>query len=198
MQKEQNMLTGLRTLVLNASYMPASVLPLESIPAEDAVTRVINGGCHVVSEYDRHILTPNLKMKWPSVIARNRPDKNITRSIKLEKETIFYRDHGICAYCEKQLTLKQVTYDHVYPQSKGGKHTWNNIVASCTLCNSRKGNKLPHGEWKPKITPYTPTYWQILSQRRKFPIIIPREEWRDFLGDWEGGIVISSETEVQP
>ena len=62
---------GLRTLVLNASYMPISLLPLHTVPVEDAVGRIFNDSCHVVFSYNRWIQTPNLHMKWPSVIARN-------------------------------------------------------------------------------------------------------------------------------
>ena len=62
---------GLRTLVLNATYLPINYIPVHSIPVEDAITRVFNGTCHVVEEYDRKIKTPSLDMNWPSVIARN-------------------------------------------------------------------------------------------------------------------------------
>ena len=33
--------------------------------------------------------------------------------------------------------------DHVQPRSKGGKHTWDNVVAACRRCNGRKENRLP-------------------------------------------------------
>ena len=51
--------------------MPISLFPLHAIPVEDAFTRIWTGSCHSVFDYDREILTPNLKMKWPAVIARN-------------------------------------------------------------------------------------------------------------------------------
>jgi hypothetical protein len=64
------MTVGLTTLVLNADMEPISLLPIEHIPVEDAVTRVLNGTCVVVDEYDRAIKTPALRMNWPSVIMR--------------------------------------------------------------------------------------------------------------------------------
>lgn len=184
------MLTGLRTLVLNANYMPVSVFPLEHIPAEDAVTRILNGSCHTVFEYDRPILTPSLMMKWPSVIARNSNSRAKTQSVKLSKDTLFYRDHGMCAYCEKPLTIGTTTYDHIHPQCLGGEHSWENVVASCALCNSKKGHHLPKGIWKPKHTPYTPNYWQLVKARKKFPIVIPHIDWQQFLGEWNADVVI--------
>ena len=82
-----NML-GLRTLVLNASYMPISLLPLHTVPVEDAVGRIFNDSCHVVFSYNRWIQTPNLHMKWPSVIARN-SYVNVKSIMKLKRESLF-------------------------------------------------------------------------------------------------------------
>lgn len=186
------MYTGLRTLVLNANYMPISIFPLESIPAEDAVTRVLNGTCHTVFDHDRKILTPTLEMNWPSVIARNDQHQVKTDTVKLRRETLFYRDHGLCAYCEKPMTLSETTYDHIHPQSMGGPHTWENVVASCGACNSRKGSHLPTGQWKPKHRAYQPDYWQLVSLRKKFPITIQSEEWIQFLGGWDAEVRVAA------
>ena len=30
------------------------------------------------------------------------------------------------------------------PKSRGGGHSWDNVVAACRRCNSRKENRLPH------------------------------------------------------
>jgi 5-methylcytosine-specific restriction endonuclease McrA len=32
----------------------------------------------------------------------------------------------------------------VLPRSRGGPHTWENVVASCRACNSRKEDRLPN------------------------------------------------------
>ena len=182
---------GLRTLVLQRNYMPISLFPLHTISAEDAITRVINETCHVVLEYDREILTtnPDFHMKWPSVIARNTGDI-ISNRVKLTKEYIYYRDHGICAYCEGEIGLNRMTLDHVVPRRHGGIHSWDNLVASCDFCNFKKGHKMPVGEWKPKRIPFEPTYWQLLKHRKKFPIRIFDKNWTNFLGDWTGKITV--------
>ena len=44
-----------------------------------------------------------------------------------------------CAYCR---CLDPDTIDHVVPLSKGGEHSWENVVLACRSCNSRKGTKL--------------------------------------------------------
>ena len=54
------------------------------------------------------------------------------------KRHIFYRDNHKCGYCGKKAT----TLDHIKPVSKGGKNTWENLVAACARCNNIKGDKL--------------------------------------------------------
>ena len=50
-----------------------------------------------------------------------------------------------CAYCKRIGTDisdpdgKYWTFDHVIPQSNGGKHRLDNIVKACWLCNTSKG-----------------------------------------------------------
>jgi hypothetical protein len=39
--------------------------------------------------------------------------------------------------------MRDLTYDHVMPRSKGGKTTWTNIATCCVDCNSRKGGRTP-------------------------------------------------------
>jgi 5-methylcytosine-specific restriction endonuclease McrA len=42
-----------------------------------------------------------------------------------------------CAYCGKK--QRRLTQDHIQPLSKGGSHTYSNIVPACKSCNSKKG-----------------------------------------------------------
>lgn len=42
-----------------------------------------------------------------------------------------------CYYCHR----KAGTWDHVVPQSKGGRDNVENLVPCCSSCNSRKGSK---------------------------------------------------------
>jgi 5-methylcytosine-specific restriction endonuclease McrA len=46
-------------------------------------------------------------------------------------------DHR-CVYCHKRYKGK-LTQDHITPISKGGNHTYSNIVPACRRCNSSKG-----------------------------------------------------------
>lgn len=182
---------NLRCLVLNKNYMPVNLIPLETIPVKDAITRVFNGTCHVASEYDLFIRTANkdTKIRWPSVIVRN--DKKIAKPrIAMTDDNLYYRDHGICQYCEKKLEIREITYEHVIPKSLGGETSWENIVIACTKCNNAKDNHMPVGEFAPKQKPFKPTYKQLVSVRRKFPITVDSNDWIPYLGEWEAPIKI--------
>jgi 5-methylcytosine-specific restriction endonuclease McrA len=48
-----------------------------------------------------------------------------------------------CFYCNKSITAKERTADHVWPASKGGKLPGNTVWA-CPSCNLRKGDTLPN------------------------------------------------------
>ena len=183
----------LKTLVLRKDYQPFNLFPISCINARDAVTRVISGSCEVVSNYDIQIKTANrdMVMFWPSVIRSLDPKIKHFRDVpNLDAEPLYYRDHAKCSYCDKDLTIQEVTMDHVHPVSKGGATSWDNIVSACNDCNSRKGNQLPKGQWTPRRMPWQPTVWELIKIRKTFPVTIPHASWLDWLGDWSGGISI--------
>ena len=169
--------------------MPVGLLPLHTIPVEDAVTRCFNGTCHVVSEYDVPIKTQRLKMRWPSVIARNGSGYR-EPIVKLTPETLYYRDHGICVYCEQPLAIKDVTYDHYIPKTRGGDRSWENIVCACKHCNNTKSDAEPVGVWEPKHKPYRPKYYELLERRKNYPIVVDDEAWIHHLPNWQSEVII--------
>lgn len=186
---------NLPTLVLRKDYQPFNLFPISAIKAKDALTRVISGSCEMVSSYDIRIRSanPDIEMYWPSVIRSLDPKiKNFRDIPNLDAEPLYYRDHAECAYCGKGLTIQEVTMDHVVAESKGGRRSWDNIVAACNSCNSRKGNLPAKGQWQPRRMPYVPTVWDLLKIRKTFPVTIPHESWVPWLGDWSGGIEIKA------
>jgi 5-methylcytosine-specific restriction endonuclease McrA len=58
----------------------------------------------------------------------------------LTRRAVFARDGWVCQYCGVQAE----NVDHVVPKSRGGEHSWENVVAACRRCNSKKENRLPH------------------------------------------------------
>ncbi len=62
-------------------------------------------------------------------------------NVVMNREKIFERDEFKCRYCEKQLTRFTATLDHITPVSRGGDHSFDNLVTACLHCNSRRGNR---------------------------------------------------------
>ena len=56
----------------------------------------------------------------------------------LTRRNIMIRDRFCCQYCGCKRNL---TIDHVHPQSKGGRNTWENLVTACMACNQKKGSR---------------------------------------------------------
>ena len=54
---------------------------------------------------------------------------------------VFERDGYVCYRCGTHLTRFSATLDHIQPTSKGGDHSFANLVTSCLHCNSRRGDR---------------------------------------------------------
>ncbi|HST43773.1 MAG TPA: HNH endonuclease [Luteimonas sp.] len=86
----------------------------------------------------------------------------------LTNPALFARDGLLCLYCGRDCNRQQLTRDHVLPLSQGGTDTWENVVAACFHCNSRKGGRTPHQASMPLLAvPYRPSWVEhlILSNR---------------------------------
>ena len=88
-----------------------------------------------VSSQKHYILIPEIIVLATS----HMPDQTKRRGFS--KRKVFIRDGYKCGYCLEDVTPKTRTIDHVIPQSKGGKTTYDNVVCACTKCNSRKDDK---------------------------------------------------------
>lgn len=53
---------------------------------------------------------------------------------------VFERDGFQCKHCGSKHFLRA---DHIFPESKGGKATLENLQTLCRSCNSKKKDKLP-------------------------------------------------------
>ncbi len=60
----------------------------------------------------------------------------------LTNPALFARDNYQCLYCGNHFGPQQLSRDHVHPRSLGGRDRWENVVAACKRCNSRKGSWL--------------------------------------------------------
>ena len=166
----------MKTLVLNANFLPLHLVPISTIPWQDAVCLIYKDKATVIEEYDEEIHSPSTTMKIPSVIVL-REYKYFKTYAKLNKYNIKLRDGFKCQYCGKTHSHKSLTVDHVLPKAKGGKNTWENLVAACKPCNASKKDKM----FSPIKKPIKPTYYFLAKQLVKHEKIM-NEHWKQYLG----------------
>jgi 5-methylcytosine-specific restriction endonuclease McrA len=165
-------------LVLNADYRPLSYYPLSLWSWQDALKAVFLDRVNIVSEYDRIVHSPSFSIRLPSVVSLKTYVKP-TRNPAFTRFNVFLRDRFSCQYCGSG---EELTFDHVIPRSKGGLTTWQNVVAACSPCNLRKGDKLPHDAlmW-PRQRPFQPSLSDLHASGRQFPPNYLHDSWMDYL-----------------
>lgn len=159
------------TLKLDATYRPIDV-----IEAVEALVMCIIGKAKVVEEHSTTISSTKRVFKLPAVIALNRVMKFRLVTSRPTRQNIYTRDANHCQYCGNVFAVEDLTLDHVFPKSRGGKNTWKNLVTCCKKCNQRKGNRTPEESGIHLIeAPYEP---KGLGYRFKS---YSQELWKDYL-----------------
>ena len=173
--------TGLRShpaLVLNADFRPLSYYPLSLWPWQEAVKAVWLDRVDIVAEYDEVVHSPSTTIRIPSVVVLRdyvKPQKRVA----FTRFNLFLRDEFCCQYCGARGDL---TFDHVIPRSRGGRTSWENVVAACSPCNLRKGSKsLRQSGLSLRQQPRQPRPEEMMNMGRKFPPGYLHESWVDFL-----------------
>lgn len=133
-----------QVLLLNADYSP-----LQIISWKRAITLLETRKVYVVQESAFKARTPTRAYPIPSVVVVKRYCR-VPTHMPLSRFALGVRDHHTCQYCGEtlrrkggNLTVHDLTIDHVYPKSKGGPRSWENLVLACMSCNQRKGNRTP-------------------------------------------------------
>ena len=165
-------------LVLNADYRPLSYYPLSIWGWQDAIKAVFLDRVNIVSEYDKTVRSPSFEMRLPSVVSLKTYVKP-SRHPAFTRFNVFLRDRFTCQYCGDR---EDLTFDHLIPRSKGGHTTWENVVAACSACNLRKGDRLPaEVEMWPRQAPFAPSLSDLHRNGRLFPPNYLHESWMDYL-----------------
>lgn len=71
--------------------------------------------------------------------ARRRQQKGSTQVEPVSHVLVAERDGWRCAICRGEVTRETWSLDHVVPLSKGGAHTYANVVLAHRSCNVRRG-----------------------------------------------------------
>jgi 5-methylcytosine-specific restriction endonuclease McrA len=165
-------------LVLNADYRPLSYFPLSLWSWQDAVKAAYLERVDIVAEYDDVVHSPSIEIRVPSVIVL-RDYVKPRKTTAFTRFNLFLRDEFTCQYCGSH---GDMTFDHVIPRCRGGRTTWENVVASCGPCNLRKGSRSLRDSGMGLRRPASqPTTAQLMNAGRKFPPNYLHESWTDFL-----------------
>ena len=163
-----------RVLLLNVTYEPLTTVGLRR-----AVCLVLCEKAEIVHDDSggQVLHSASISLATPSVIRLNRyvriPHRN---RVPLTRAALMRRDNYRCAYCGRHAE----TIDHVLPRSRGGLHTWENCVASCTICNHRKADRLlDELGWTLTVPPVVPrgAHWRLIGAQYDGD-----PQWETYLG----------------
>lgn len=145
---------SLSALVLNQSYEPLCIVSVKR-----AAVLLISKKAETVEHGDGYLRSTTTRIRTPAVVRLNRYIR-IPRQVSSNpnRRGVFIRDNNACVYCGSRAE----TIDHVIPRSRGGKHSWDNVVAACAECNHRKSDRsLAELGWTLRRTPAPPSSWQL-------------------------------------
>ena len=161
-----------KTLVIDSAYIPRSV-----ITTERAFVISYKGNAQIIHNHPESfkLVNPNLDIKKPSIIRVFTYVNMKYQKVSLSRENVYKRDNYECVYCGED-DPRTFTLDHVIPQSKGGKNSWDNLVTACKRCNGEKADLTLEEFGKEIPKPQRPHYLMLLKRLQYIP-----PEWKDYL-----------------
>jgi len=151
-----------RVIILNGDYTF-----LNTVNWKRAMCLMEKGKTQVVKYSDKiiHCVDGSFR-QLPAVMKLIKVIRMIYRNrVPYSKRNIMIRDGYHCVYCDSH---KKLTIDHMVPTSRGGKTSFENCVAACRACNSKKGNKTPsQAKMFMRKKPYAPTISEFFRIKMK-------------------------------
>lgn len=164
-----------KILLLNSNFEVLSF-----VCERKALKLFVKGKVDVLSTWpDIEIHYGSGHMSFPATLKLKYYVKKAYTQLAFSRKAVFKRDRFTCQYCGKLLKSGQMTVDHIIPKSLGGASSFNNCVASCYPCNSKKGSKtLDQVEMKLLIKPVVPSgYMHYISESDSW-----HDYWNIFFG----------------
>ncbi len=164
-------MTG-KVLVLNQNYEPMTICTVEK-----AVALMYLGKAELIQDLpDRLLRSVSARLPFPSIVRLSAFVRVPFRRIVLSRKNVLRRDNHRCLYCGR--ADEPLTIDHVHPRSRGGPDTWENLVAACTRCNNRKGDRTPEEAGMTLLRrPYRPSHVAFIRQHAG----VLDEGWKPYL-----------------
>lgn len=184
-------------LLLNADYRPVGVYPLKTLHWQESLRAMMANRVDVVEEHPYEARSAGGRgFMLPSVVALRR-FRPMDRHVAFTRLGVYLRDRFRCGYCGGKFGMRDLTFDHVVPYSKGGKTSWTNIVTACNPCNLAKGDKSPERAGMTlRCELYRPTKGRLNDIARDFPPPLAKlhRAWLPYLGIEEvEGMVTATE-----
>jgi 5-methylcytosine-specific restriction endonuclease McrA len=143
-----------QVLVLNAGYEPLSLVSVRR-----AVVLLLREKAELLEATQQMLYSANQTMPEPLVIRLVHYVRLPHRRVPPTRVAIMLRDAYMCQYCGEKPGQLQLTVDHIVPRSRGGGHSWTNLVTACKRCNQRKGNlTVEEVGMAPLRKPFEPSY----------------------------------------
>ncbi|NQX14171.1 HNH endonuclease [Microbacteriaceae bacterium VKM Ac-2855] len=161
----------MRTLVLNAGYEPLAVVSFKR-----ALVLLMTEKATVIEiDVDNPVHGATGEYIRPSVIVLTRYVRiPSSRTVPVSRRGVLRRDNHRCGYCGSFAN----TIDHIQPKSRGGRDSWENLVACCHKCNNVKSDRTPaEMGWRLRTIPRMPRAgsWLVRGAERTQP------EWDGYL-----------------
>lgn len=161
-------------------FLDAEWRPLRIEPWQRAIADLFLGKVEVI-EYsrDRTIQGVSRTYPLPSVVRVLRRFRRDRLRIKFSRVNIYARDGFRCQYCGERFMTEDLTFDHVVPRSRGGRTSWDNVVACCIGCNKAKADRTPAEAGLRLLSrPRKPAYLPAVTVRMNVADVPP--EWRAY------------------
>lgn len=120
-------------------------------------------------------------LRVPEIAVCTNYNKVPKTKIRLNRRNILLRDNFTCQYTGKRLNSNELNIDHVIPSSKGGKTSWDNLVACDWRINAKKGNKTLEESGLKLIRKPTLPQWSPLFEYFNFRTKNMPESWKKFI-----------------
>jgi len=126
----------------------------------------------------RQIKTSGRPVAAPDVVVLKKYGERPPRKVGFNRPNLWKRDQYSCQYCGIALPGSKLQVEHVIPRSRKGPTTWENCVASCDDCNSKKRDRTPaEAGMRLRKKPVKPNW----DPKVKIPAGILRPTWKPFL-----------------
>lgn len=163
-----------QVLVLNAGYEPLSLVSVRR-----AIVLLLREKAELIEATQQMLHSASDALPIPLVIRLVHYVKLPHRRVPPTRAAVMLRDLNTCQYCGDSPGRQELTVDHIIPRSRGGAHSWQNLVTACKRCNQKKGSCTPEEAMMQLIRkPFEPSYVALVLLSNP----VAAERWEQLMG----------------